>query len=59
VTILRSSGRLDADEAVRRIVRLNARCAAFPPHVATRFDVIEIRRIWRFAETLRLLEEVR
>ena len=59
VTIVRSSGRADTDEAVRRIVRLNARYAAFPPNVASRFDVIEIRRIWLFAETLKLLEEVR
>jgi len=59
VVILRSSGRPDTDEAVRRIVHLNARYAAFPPNVAARFDVIEIRRIWTFAETLKLLEEVR
>ena len=59
VTIVRSSGRADLDEAVRRIVRLNARYAAFPPNVAARFDVIEIRRIWLFAERLKLLEEVR
>ena len=59
VTIVRSSGRADLDEAVRRIVRLTARYAAFPPNVAARFDVIEIRRIWLFAETLKLLEEVR
>jgi len=59
VTIVRSSGSLDTDEAVRRIVRLNARYAAFPPQVAARFDVIEIRRIWRFSETLKLLEEMR
>lgn len=59
VTILRSSGRRDTDEAVRRIVRLNARYAAFPPNVAARFDVIEIRRIWLLSETLKLLEEIR
>ncbi|HBI68324.1 MAG TPA: hypothetical protein DDZ22_04670, partial [Massilia sp.] len=59
VVILRSSGRPDTDEAIRRIVHLNARYAAFPPNVAARFDVIEIRRIWTFAETLKLLEEVR
>ncbi|HWJ93100.1 MAG TPA: TonB family protein, partial [Telluria sp.] len=59
VTILRSSGRADTDEAVRRIVRLNARYSAFPPNVAARYDVIEIRRIWSFAESLKLLEELR
>jgi hypothetical protein len=44
---------------VRRIVRLNARYAAFPPNVAARFDVMEIRRIWLFSETPKLLEEIR
>jgi hypothetical protein len=59
VTIIRSSGRPDMDEAVRRFVQLNARYAAFPPNVAARFDVIEIRRIWRFTDSLKLLEEMR
>jgi len=59
VTIIRSSGRPDMDEALRRFVRLNARYAAFPPNVAARFDVIEIRRIWRFTDSLKLLEEMR
>ena len=59
VTIVRSSGQPDMDEAVRRFVRLNARYSAFPPNVAARFDVIEIRRIWRFTDGLKLLEEMR
>jgi outer membrane biosynthesis protein TonB len=59
VTILRSSGRPDIDEVVRRIVSLNARYSAFPPNVAANYDVIELRRIWTFAEVLRLVEEVR
>ncbi|MDB5934587.1 MAG: hypothetical protein JWQ01_1931 [Massilia sp.] len=59
VTIVRSSGHADTDNAVRRIVRLNARYSAFPPTIAARYDVIEIRRIWSFAESLRLLEELR
>jgi hypothetical protein len=44
---------------VRRIVRLNARYAAFPANVAANYDVIELRRIWTFAGVLRLVEEVR
>jgi len=40
-------------------VRLNARDAAFPPNMAAGFDVIEIRRIWQFTETLKLSEELR
>ncbi|TFV99458.1 cell envelope integrity protein TolA, partial [Oxalobacteraceae bacterium OM1] len=59
VVINRSSGRPELDEAVRRIVRVNARYSAFPPEIARRFDVIEIRRIWNFDETLRILEEMR
>jgi TonB family protein len=59
VTILRSSGRSETDEAVRRIVRLNARYSVFPPNVAAQYDVVEIRRIWRFADGLKLLEELR
>jgi outer membrane biosynthesis protein TonB len=59
VLIVRSSGHTDLDAAVRRIVRVNARYAVFPPNVAARYDAIEIRRIWTFAEGLRLLEEVR
>lgn len=59
VTIIRSSGRADMDDAVRRFVRLNARYSAFPPNVAAQFDIIEIRRIWRFADGLKLIEEMR
>lgn len=58
VTILRSSGRADIDDFVRRIVRLNARYSAFPPNVAANYDVIELRRVWRFAGVLRLMEEM-
>jgi hypothetical protein len=59
VAIVRSSGRSDIDEVVRRIVHLNARYAAFPPNVAAHYDVIELRRVWSFAGVLRLLEEMR
>ena len=59
VTIVRSSGHAETDNAVRRIVRLNARYSAFPPNVAANYDVIEIRRVWSFAESLKLLEELR
>ncbi|RJG09481.1 TonB C-terminal domain-containing protein [Massilia cavernae] len=59
VTIVRSSGRADTDEAVHRIVRINARYSAFPPAIAARYDVIEIRRIWTFDQVLKLVEEIR
>ena len=59
VVIHRSSGRPELDEAVHRIVRVNARYSAFPPELARRFDVIEIRKVWNFDDRLRILEEVR
>ena len=59
VTIVRSSGRQDTDDAVRRIVRINALYSSFPPNIASRYDVIEIRRIWTFDQVLKLVEEVR
>lgn len=59
VTIVRSSGRADTDDAVRRMVRINARYSAFPPAIAARYDVIEIRRIWTFDQVLKLIEEMR
>ena len=59
IIINRSSGRPELDEAVRRIIRLNARYGAFPPELARRYDVIEIRRVWNFDDRLKLLEEVR
>ncbi len=59
VVINRSSGLPELDEAVRRIVQLNARYAIFPPALARKYDVIEIRHIWNFDDILRILEEVR
>ena len=59
VTIISSSGRADMDEAVRRIVRVNARYSPFPAAIAQKYDVIDIRRVWRFDEVLKLMEEVR
>lgn len=59
ITILHSSGQAEIDEAVRRIVRLNSPFAPFPKNVAARYDQVEIRRIWRFDDTLKLIEEIR
>jgi TolA protein len=58
VVIVSSSGRADMDDAVRRIVRVNARYSAFPPQIAAKYDVIEIRRVWRFDDALKLMEEL-
>lgn len=58
VHIHRSSGLKEIDEAVRRIARMNAPYSAFPPALARQYDVIEIRRVWFFDHTLRILDEV-
>lgn len=59
VIIHRSNGRAGLNEAVRRIVHAEARYNAFPPELMRRYDVIEIRRIWKFGDGLRILEEAR
>ncbi len=59
IVLISSSGRADLDEAVRRIVRVNARYASFPANVAEKYDTIEIRRVWNFEEALRITEELR
>ena len=58
VLIHRSSGVRELDEAVRRIARLHAPYSAFPPELARQYDVIEIRRVWSFESTLRILDEM-
>jgi TonB family protein len=59
VIIDRSSGQRDLDERVRRIVQLYAPYSAFTPDLARAYDVIEIRLVWIFANTLRIVEELR
>lgn len=58
VVIHRSSGVRELDEAVRRIAHLHSPYSAFPPALATRYDVIEIRRVWFFDTTLKILDEM-
>jgi outer membrane biosynthesis protein TonB len=54
VTINRSSGSPELDNAVRRIVMLLAPYAAFPNDLALDYDVLEIRRVWSFDTAVRL-----
>jgi TonB family protein len=54
VTFVRSSGVAEIDEAVRRVVLSQAPYAAFTPALLREFDVIEIRRTWRFDTAIRL-----
>ena len=54
VTIVRSSGSTEIDEAIRRIVQSHEHYQAFPPGLTRDFDVIEIRRTWYFDVAVRL-----
>jgi TonB family protein len=58
VFIHRSSGVRELDDAVRRIARLHAPYSTFPPALARQYDVIDIRRVWSFEDTLRILDEM-
>ena len=59
IIIHRSSGSTELDRAIRNIASLNARYAVFPESVANEYDVIEIRKVWRFEERLMIAEEWR
>ena len=59
ITINRSDERHALDEPVRRIARSSGRYDAFPPDLLRRYDVIEIRRTWRFGDRLQVLEQGR
>jgi outer membrane biosynthesis protein TonB len=54
VTFVVSSGVADIDEAIRRIVQSQAPYSAFPPALASEYDVVEIRRSWNFDMAVRL-----
>jgi len=54
VTINRSSGSPEIDNAVRRIVMMLAPYAPFPNDLALDYDVLEIRRVWSFETAVRL-----
>ncbi len=59
ITVNRSDGQHELDEPVRRIARSAGQYAAFPPDLLRRYDVIEIRRVWRFGDRLQVLEQGR
>ena len=48
VDVLKSSGHKVLDDAAKRIVRLAAPYAAFPPELRKRADRVEIIRTWKF-----------
>lgn len=49
----------EIEAAVRQIIQSAERHDAFPPDLRRRYDVIEIRRLWRFGDTLHIVEETR
>ena len=49
-----SSGVVEIDDAIRRIVHSHVHYPAFPPGLAREYDVIEIRRTWHFDVAVRL-----
>ncbi len=54
VTFVLSSGVAEVDEAIRRIVHSHEHYPAFPPGLASEYDVVEIRRTWTFDAAIRL-----
>jgi TonB family protein len=54
VIIVVSSGVAEVDEAIRRIAQSHAPYQAFPPGLARRVDIVEIRRTWYFDVAIRL-----
>jgi outer membrane biosynthesis protein TonB len=54
VTFVTSSGVAAIDDAVRKIIASQAPYGVFPPSLARKYDVIEIRRTWIFDIAIRL-----
>lgn len=58
VTILRSSGNRSIDERARNIALTNAPYSVFPPALAAKYDVIELKHFWVFGDRLRILDDL-
>ena len=54
VTFVQSSGVAAIDDAIRRVVHSQTPYQAFPPGLASEYDVIEIRRTWYFDMAIRI-----
>jgi TonB family protein len=59
VTINRSSGVEQVDDAVRKLIELHGPYARFPAGMAQDYDVVEIRRVWSFDAAVRLFPGTR
>jgi protein TonB len=54
IRVIRSSGHQVLDDAAKRIVRLAAPFAPFPPDIREEVDVLDITRTWQFLDNNRL-----
>ncbi|MEE4376679.1 MAG: energy transducer TonB [Candidatus Competibacteraceae bacterium] len=50
IRILRSSGHVSLDEAAKQIVSLAAPYPAFPPELRRQYDILYIKRQWKFEQ---------
>ena len=54
VTFVTSSGVPALDQAIRNVIASQAPFGVFPPALARQYDVVEIRRAWKFDTAIRL-----
>jgi protein TonB len=54
IRVVKPSGHQVLDDAAKRIVRLSAPFAPFPPHIREEVDVLDITRTWQFRSGNRL-----
>ena len=52
IQINKSSGVKDLDDAAENIVRLGSPYAPFPESIKEKLDTLQIRRVWRFSNSL-------
>ena len=57
IRIIRPSGHKILDDAAKRIVRLSAPFAPFPPNIREEVDVLDITRTWQFRSGNRLFAD--
>lgn len=58
VSIIKSSGNRATDERARNIAITNAPYSAFPPALAAKYGVIEVKHVWIFGDRLRILDDL-
>ncbi len=58
VSVIKSSGNRATDERARNIAITNAPYSAFPPALAAKYGVIEVKHVWIFGDRLRILDDL-